>query len=807
MNIRHRITSLIVLAFLAIFSIGGYSIYQSKSNASEVKSVTEGVVPSALASADMVSRIKDVQLAAMVLVSETDASLLPQLKEKLAAKQTALQQSVQVQEKQASDDKQRGLVVQVKESMTGYFEAIDTTAKFKLEGKAEMAAASLFGNVAQYQGELEVIIDTLRIEKNRTKDGAIEALNKNLSATTEATGAVTLLMIVVLSAFGTLLYRQITRPISRMQAEMSEIAESQDLTRRVPVDKKDEIGQSIIAFNSMIGKIEESAGLLRQKTIDIQTMLQNMPQGILTIVEGNKVHPEYSAYLETILETADIAGRDVMELVFKESNLGADALSQIEAVGGACIGEDLMNFEFNEHLLVGEIEKTMPDGCKKFLDLNWSPITDDAGNIVRLMLCVRDVTELRALAAEAGKQKVELEVIGEILAVTQEKFHEFIESAIRFIDENEVIIRQNPGHDPAAVSHLFRNMHTIKGNARTYGLRHLTDTLHHAEQTYDELRKPRPDIAWDQTSLLGELAAVKVAVERYARVNDVSLGRRGPGRRATVERFLMVDKEHIQATLRRLDAVNTGNIHELLAVRNTVRNVLRLLGTESIAKILDGVLSSVPSLAQELGKVPPMVEIEDNGYVLRSQIGATLKNVFTHLVRNSVDHGIESPEERQAANKPAAGTITLRLSVDGPMLCVGLKDDGRGLALAKILERAVAAGKAEADAKLSDESIADLVFLSGLSTAKSVSEVSGRGVGMDAAINFIRAEQGSIKIHFTDNAVGAPFRQFETVVYLPLRFAEHVEHPHGPDARLSQRMLLPVASDAIAAEKPSQAAA
>ncbi len=543
-------------------------------------------------------------------------------------------------------------------------------------------------------------------------------------------------------------------------------------------------------------QLTESINYARQKTIDIQTMLQNMPQGILTISAGNKVHPEYSAYLETILETGDIAGRDVMELVFKDSNLGADALSQIEAVGGACVGEDLMNFEFNEHLLVGEIEKTMPDGRKKVLDLNWSPITDDAGNIVRLMLCVRDVTELRALAAEAGKQRAELEIIGEILAVTQEKFHEFTESAIRFIDENEVIIRQHTDHDPAAVSHLFRNMHTIKGNARTYGLRHLTDTLHKAEQTYDELRKPRPDIAWDQDSLLAELADVKAAVERYARVNDVSLGRRGPGRRASIERFLMVDKEHIQDTLRRLEAVNTGNIHELLAARNAVRNVLRLLGTEPISKILDGVLSSVPSLAQELGKVAPMVDIEDNGYVLRSQIGATLKNVFTHLIRNSVDHGLETAAERQAANKPAAGTLTLHLSVDGPMLRIGLKDDGRGLALAKIHARAVESGKAEAGAKLSDESIADLVFLPGLSTASSISEVSGRGVGMDAAINFIRAEQGSIKIHFTDDAVGAPFRQFETVVYLPLRFVEHLEAPLSAEPAVTQRLITQAAAAA-----------
>ena len=172
-------------------------------------------------------------------------------------------------------------------------------------------------------------------------------------------------------------------------------------------------------------------------------MLQNIPQGILTIVDGNKIHPEYSAYLETVFETKDIVGRDIMDFVFADTNLGADALAQMEAIGGACIGEDLMNFEFNQHLMVGEIEKRMPDGRVKVLDLSWSPIVDENDMIVRLMLCVRDVTELRQLAAEANEQKRELEIIGEILAVSQDKFHDFIVSSLKFIDENELIIRHS----------------------------------------------------------------------------------------------------------------------------------------------------------------------------------------------------------------------------------------------------------------------------------------------------------------------------------------------------------------------------
>src|SRR5471032_1748177 len=444
MTIRHRITLLILLMFTALLAIGGYAVYQTRGSASQVKQVTEGVVPSALASSDLVSQVKDVQLATMELVYAADGNVVAQAQEELKAKQRLLQQAIELQAKDAHSHAQAGLVSQAKDSVENYFAAINDTAKMKADGKNELAQAFLFANVAQYRDELEGIVETLRIEKNREKDEAITALNHTLATTTTAIAIVTGVAIVLLSLIGSLLYRQITRPLSRMQAMMSEIASSQDFTRRVPVGRIDEIGRSIVAFNGMIDKTQETSALLKQKTADIQAMLQNMQQGILTVVDGAVIHSEYSAYLEDIFETEDIAGRALMDLVFADTELGADTLSQIEAAMHACLGEDCINFAFNQHLLVGEISRRMPDGRAKILDLTWSAITDENDVIVRLMLCVRDVTELRKLAAEASEQRRRLDMIGEILAVSQDQFHRFIESSTDFVTESEHIIRQHP---------------------------------------------------------------------------------------------------------------------------------------------------------------------------------------------------------------------------------------------------------------------------------------------------------------------------------------------------------------------------
>ncbi|WP_321914434.1 HAMP domain-containing protein [Paraburkholderia sp. J11-2] len=772
MTIRHRITLLIVLMFVALSAIGGYAALQARRSATDVRQVTQGVVPSALASSDLVALVKDVQLATMTLVYAPDATVASLAQNELKDKEAALRAALDVQRKAAASHAQEGLVSQAQESLANYFSAIDDTAKMKASGKNELAQAYLFANVAQYRDELEGIVTTMRVEKNRQKDEAIRTLNSTLDTTTSAIAGVTGGAVLLLTLIGALLYRQITRPLSHMQAMMSEIASSQDFTRRVPVGRMDEIGHSIVAFNGMIEKIQHSSAQLKRKTADIQAMLQNMQQGILTVVEGATIHNEYSAYLEAIFETNEIAGRSLMDLVFSHSDLDADTLSQIDAAVHACLGEDDVNFAFNQHLLVNEITRTPPDGRAKVLDLSWSAITDENDVVVRLMLCVRDVTELRELAAEAGEQKRRLEMIGEILAVSEEKFQHFVDSSTSFIHENEHIIRQHDCADTSAIAALFRNMHTIKGNARTYSLQHLTGVVHEVEQRYDALRREDTSHAWDQQALIADLERVKAALEHYSNINEVSLGR---GTRAAGAQngaaSLAVSREAIEQTLRLVDRTDDNDLPALRAMRAELRATLRAIGTERVADVLASVTGSLPSLAQELGKVEPVVKIEDNGYRLRSEAAGTVKNVFMHLLRNSLDHGIEMPAQRRAIGKDESGHIDIDVNVQSGALHMTLADDGRGLALARIRGIAVERGWLQAYEAVSDDAIAAFIFRPGFSTAANVTEVSGRGVGMDAVRDFLEREGGAIELRFTDECAGADYRHFQTVVRLPQQWA------------------------------------
>jgi two-component system chemotaxis sensor kinase CheA len=137
---------------------------------------------------------------------------------------------------------------------------------------------------------------------------------------------------------------------------------------------------------------------------------------------------------------------------------------------------------------------------------------------------------------------------------------------------------------------------------------------------------------------------------------------------------------------------------------------------------------------------------------------------LTHLVRNSIDHGIETPEKRLAAGKPAKGTITLRAFHQGGSITIEVMDDGAGLNREKILSKARSQGLAVADT-MSDVEVWNLIFEAGFSTAEVVTDISGRGVGMDVVRRNIQALGGSVEI---DSTLGVGTRM---TIRLPLTLA------------------------------------
>jgi two-component system chemotaxis sensor kinase CheA len=153
----------------------------------------------------------------------------------------------------------------------------------------------------------------------------------------------------------------------------------------------------------------------------------------------------------------------------------------------------------------------------------------------------------------------------------------------------------------------------------------------------------------------------------------------------------------------------------------------------------------VRDLARAHGKLATLT-LEGEDVDVDTTIVERLREPLTHLLRNALDHGIESPEVRQAKGKDTCGHVLLRARHDAASIVVQVTDDGTGLDRESIVQRALATGIISAEQRLADHDIFDLIFRQGFSTAQTVSDLSGRGIGMDIVRRNIEAMRGTVTV-------------------------------------------------------------
>lgn len=228
----------------------------------------------------------------------------------------------------------------------------------------------------------------------------------------------------------------------------------------------------------------------------------------------------------------------------------------------------------------------------------------------------------------------------------------------------------------------------------------------------------------------------------------------------------------VRVDTKRLDQI-MNMVGELVLVRNRLISLGINIADESMSKAianLDVVTGDLQGAVMKtrmqpikkvFGRFPRVVrdlaralkkeitlELEGEETDLDKNLVEALADPLVHLVRNSVDHGIESPEERKAAGKPSMGTVKLAASQEGDHILLTITDDGKGMDPEKLKEIAIKRGVMDADtaARMTDVEAFNLIFAPGFSTKTEISEVSGRGVGMDVVKTKINQLNGSVKI-------------------------------------------------------------
>lgn len=327
------------------------------------------------------------------------------------------------------------------------------------------------------------------------------------------------------------------------------------------------------------------------------------------------------------------------------------------------------------------------------------------------------------------------------------------------------------GSDRARVEALFRAVHTLKGMAAAMGYAGAADVAHALEHLLDQLRAGR--IAADEEvveSLFGGADALEREIARATepaeaeRPHIVTAGPVEPAARENAA-FARIRQE-------RLDSL-VDQLGEVVVARDRMRRVAAARDDEELASAVDDLSRLIGELRDEVLRVRmvPVAEIFDRLPRLVRDAARTLgrKVVFdvaggtveldrslveeaaellVHLLRNAVDHGIEPPEERLAAGKSETGALRVAAAREGNRVVIRVSDDGRGIQRARVADTAVRRGwlTGAAAAALDDDAVIEFITRPGFSTAERVTEVSGRGVGLDVVTTRLRDLGGSLEV-------------------------------------------------------------
>jgi len=426
-------------------------------------------------------------------------------------------------------------------------------------------------------------------------------------------------------------------------------------------------------------------------------VLDNVDQGLLTVDSDGHIVGRWSAAVERSLGVPQ-DGMLFETLLRPHDAVVADSLR----LGLADLKEGFMPAEVTLAQLPARISARGRELAVHYAEL------PDGGLLVKLS----DVTDQVARArAEAAQQQT--------LAIFQQ-FRRDRAGVVTFLQETESLMGQLRER-AVDVTTLKRNLHTVKGSAAIIGLTDLAARCHHLEDVLADIGRLDGESCRDLCtawSTLREDVAVLI----------------GHGEDQTVE----VSRAELATLARSIDA-GLPPVETAEAVRDLARDPVR--------PQLDRLAEQARALAARLGKGSVVVDVDAPTLRAEREHTGALLSSLVHVVRNALDHGIETADERRAAGKPDDGRVVISAARDDEGLRIEIRDDGRGIAW----ERVAAAARKRGLPTQSRAELEAALFADGVSTADEVTDISGRGIGTSAVAAEVQRLGGSITI---DSEVG-----------------------------------------------------
>ncbi|MEO8185615.1 MAG: ATP-binding protein [Deltaproteobacteria bacterium] len=434
------------------------------------------------------------------------------------------------------------------------------------------------------------------------------------------------------------------------------------------------------ANDSLERRVRERTIELSERNRDMRRVLDNVTQGLLTIdLEGRLAG-----------ERSRIVGEWFGE--FAPGTRFRDYIARVDDAFAKCFDvafEQLLDGLLPEEMLIDQLPTTFDHDSRHF-QLSYKVIHVN-NELAGLLIVVDDVSEALRRAREEAEQK-EVLTLCRRLSRDRAGLLSFFEEAQCIVDE----LRDRQKTDDT----LRRNLHTLKGNAALFGFTLLAERCHGAEDAI---------AAGDS-----ERRHIELVVERFDALRDAFKSIVGSGANERVD----VSRDVLRDLAQRL---KSG-----LPAQEATWAVERLL-LEPLALSLGRLGEYAQALAGRVGKGSPLVQVDDGGLFVDRERSAPLFASLVHLMRNAVDHGLETTEERAAANKGRA-SLAILASESAGNFCLSIQDDGRGIDWDRVKELAEARGLPVG----SHSALVEVLFTPEFSTREEVTQLSGRGVGLSA---------------------------------------------------------------------------
>ena len=559
-------------------------------------------------------------------------------------------------------------------------------------------------------GTLVMALSTADIDA-RTKQQTLMAL------------AILLASVLSVTGLASVVHSVITGPVEALVSGTRKVQEESDYGVRVEKTSNDELGELAQAFNQMLEGIQdrdrELLGNQQQleervavRTADLakrneamRVVLDNVDQGLVVLdLDGVMAEERSAAFARWF-----------------PGGLGAKLAEQIAARSPKdgewfeLCWESLQDGFLPTELALAQLPSELCLNGAHYR-LQFKGLEHD-GELAEVLVIVSDVTSQVAQAREQERQQAFVSLVSSVLRNPK--------STKDFLDDSDTLVGMIAGADGPS-SLLQRQIHTLKGNTACYGLEHIARTCHTLESRMADGEgldsASQAKLVHDWQDLRAELDGI---------VNGQA-------------DLVQVSAEELSATLRSMEEAGQVGFARIVASWQNppIAQRLEVLGRQAEA------------VARRLGRPEPSLEVRAEAREIPEH--AAIWPTLVHVIRNAMDHGVEAPEERLAAGKPAQGRISLSVSWEeqpsaaGPVLgelpasawCLRIQDDGRGVNWERICAKGEALG-------LPSETESDrlaLLFTQGLSSRDEVGMSSGRGVGMSAVLIAVQELGGAVSL-------------------------------------------------------------